>query len=74
MSAQERVTIKIPKVLYNNISEVIKGTGFNSVTDFIVYVLRDVISSRSESDSARRSLSSEEREVIKKKLRSLGYL
>jgi len=46
MSAQERVTIKIPKLLYNQISRIIEDTGFNSVTDFIVYVLRDVIAMR----------------------------
>ncbi|HOV90372.1 MAG TPA: ribbon-helix-helix domain-containing protein [Syntrophorhabdaceae bacterium] len=73
MSAQERVTIKIPKALYKNIQEIIKDTGFSSVTDFIVYVLRDVISMKSTANS-QPSLSKDDIDAIKKKLKSLGYL
>ena len=72
MSAQERVTIKIPKTLYNSIQNIIKDTGFSSVTDFIVYVLRDVISMKSEDTSAL--LNKDEVESIRKRLKSLGYL
>jgi metal-responsive CopG/Arc/MetJ family transcriptional regulator len=72
MSAQERVTIKIPKILYNRISEIIQDTGFSSVTDFIVYVLRDVISLRT--DKSSKYLSKSEIESIRKRLQSLGYL
>lgn len=72
MSAQERVTIKIPKVLYNRIKEAIEDTGFSSVTDFIVYVLRDVISEKT--DEPAPSLSRDEIEAIKRRLKSLGYL
>ncbi len=42
-----KVTIKIPKPLYENLKEVIVETGFNSVTEFIVYVLRDIASGKS---------------------------
>jgi metal-responsive CopG/Arc/MetJ family transcriptional regulator len=72
MSAQERVTIKIPKVLYNNIQNIIVDTGFSSVTDFIVYVLRDVIATRSKDTSV--FLNKDEIESIRKRLKSLGYL
>jgi len=73
MSAQERVTIKIPKTLYKNIKEIIKDTGFSSVTDFIVYVLRDVISMKAGTN-VEPYLKKEEIEAIKKRLKSLGYL
>lgn len=72
MSAHERVTIKIPKPLYNRISEIIEDTGFSSVTDFIVYVLRDVIAMKS--DESSKYLSKTEVESIRKRLQSLGYL
>ena len=40
-----RVTIKIPRPLYNHL-KIIKGNlGFNSVTDFTVYVLRNIAAS-----------------------------
>jgi metal-responsive CopG/Arc/MetJ family transcriptional regulator len=72
MSAQERVTIKIPKTLYAQIGEIIRDTGFSSVTEFIVYVLRDVISLKAGTPS--ESLTPEEIAAIRDKLRSLGYL
>jgi metal-responsive CopG/Arc/MetJ family transcriptional regulator len=72
MSAQERVTIKIPKPLYSRISEIIVDTGFSSVTDFIVYVLRDVIALRSVDSSLQ--LNQSEIESIRQRLKSLGYL
>ncbi len=72
MSAHERVTIKIPKPIYNRISEIIEDTGFSSVTDFIVYVLRDVISMRSTDSS--QYLNQTEIESIRQRLKSLGYL
>jgi metal-responsive CopG/Arc/MetJ family transcriptional regulator len=66
------VTIKIPKPLYQNLSEIIEGSGFNSVTEFVVYVLRDLISSRTVQKEP--SLSKKEIEIVKKRLKSLGYL
>jgi len=38
-----KTTIKIPTPLYEKISLLIEGAGYNSVTDFIVYVLRDLV-------------------------------
>ncbi len=38
-----KVTLKIPKPLYDHIKQLIAGSGFNSVTDFVVFVLRDVV-------------------------------
>ena len=69
---KSKVTIKIPRSLYENLGKIIEAGGFNSVTEFIVYVLRDLISSRSVRKES--SLSQEEIELIKKRLKSLGYL
>ncbi|MGD9578838.1 MAG: ribbon-helix-helix domain-containing protein [Syntrophorhabdus sp.] len=72
MSAHERVTIKIPKPLYNRISEIIEDTGFSSVTDFIVYVLRDVVAMTS--DNSLKYMNQSEIESIRQRLKTLGYL
>ncbi len=69
---KKKVTIKIPKPIYDNLSEIIEGSGFNSVTEFIVYVLRDLISSRPVKKEP--SLTRGEIEMVKKRLKSLGYL
>ena len=42
--ADSHVTLKIPRPLYNQLKQVIEGSGFHSVTEFAVYVLRDLVS------------------------------
>jgi metal-responsive CopG/Arc/MetJ family transcriptional regulator len=71
-SQKDKVTIKIPRPLYENLNEIIGESGFNSVTEFIVYILRDLLSSRGHPKEP--SLSKEEIEAVKKRLKSLGYL
>jgi len=69
---ENKVTIKIPRPLYNNLKLFIEDSGFNSVNDFIVYILRDIVSiSKTDSED---QLSKEEIETIKERLRNLGYL
>ncbi len=67
-----KVTIKIPRPLYNNIKKIIEGAGFDSPTDFIIYVLRDVCSH--EGYKREGTLSAEEIGAIRKRLKTLGYL
>ena len=73
-----KATIKIPRNLYENLNKIIDNSGFNSVTEFIVYVLRDLVSNHKmnnkELSESREELSNEEIKMIKKRLKSLGYL
>ena len=69
---KDKVTIKIPRPLYDNLNQIIEGSGFNSVTEFIVYVLRDLLSSRTIQKEP--VLSTKEIEMVKNRLKSLGYL
>lgn len=69
---ESKVTIKIPRPLYAKIQQLIGGSGFNSPTDFVVYVLRDIISESGRED--KEQFSPEELGVLKQKLRNLGYL
>jgi len=68
----DKVTIKIPRHLYAKIQQLIIESGFNSPTDFIVYVLRDVLSETGTDASGE--FSTEELKILKQKLRNLGYL
>ena len=70
--SKDKVTIKIPRNLYNRLGEIVEESGFNSVTDFVVYVLRDLVSAESMRDDER--LTGEEIEAIRRRLKSLGYL
>ena len=40
----DRVTLKIPRPLYDKIKIVIEDSGFSSANEFVVYVLRDLLS------------------------------
>ena len=73
MPDKSKVTIKIPKPLYNSLAEIINETGFNSVTEFIVFILRDIASLKSSKEE-KQSLTAKEIEAIRKRLKSLGYL
>jgi hypothetical protein len=69
---REKVTIKIPRPLYDNLGKIIEGSGFGCVTEFIVYVLRDLIASKSVGEEP--ALTREEIKLIRKRLKSLNYL
>jgi len=67
-------TVSIPTTLYRRIKEMIKGTGFTSVSQFVIYVLREVISSMEEEKLKGVTLSEEEKKNIIRRLKKLGYL
>jgi Arc/MetJ-type ribon-helix-helix transcriptional regulator len=66
----DRVTLKIPRPLYDKIKVVIEDSGFSSVNEFVVYVLRDLVSGSRD----KKELSPEEIEAIRQRLKNLGYL
>ena len=76
--AEGKATIKIPRQLYNKLQKITEDTGFNSVTDFIVYVLRDLAAERiadtNDKESLEEDLTNEEISAIRKRLKNLGYL
>jgi Arc/MetJ-type ribon-helix-helix transcriptional regulator len=65
----DRVTLKIPRPLYDKIKVVIEDSGFSSVNEFVVYVLRDLVSGSRD----KKELSPEEIEAIRQRLKNLGY-
>jgi len=67
---RDKVSLKIPRPLYDKIKTVIEGSGFSSVNEFVVYVLRDLLSAKTLDT---KELSAEEIEAIRQRLKSLGY-
>jgi hypothetical protein len=61
--------IKLPRDLYEALSKKMEKSSFNNLEEFIIYYLKQVADFE-ESDQ----LDGEEKEQIKEKLRSLGYL
>ena len=70
---ESKVTIKIPRPLYRKIQQVVEDSGFDSPTDFIVYVLRDLMGEAPVGDQ-RPEFTQEELDDVKRKLKNLGYL
>ena len=66
-----RTTIKIPTPLYHKLSGLIEGAGYNSVTDFVVYVLRDLAG---QCEEEGEKFSGREIKQTRQKLKNLGYL
>jgi len=66
-------TISIPTPLAEKIKKRIKGTGFTSLSSYVTYVLREVISSVNEEEH-KEPFTKEDEEKVKDRLRALGYL
>jgi len=68
----DRVTLKIPRPIYERLRAIIDGAGYRSVNEFVVCVLRDLVADRTRDDVSPFT----EREValIRQRLRNLGYL
>jgi len=66
-------TVSIPVSLYNRIKKLIEGTGFTSVSDYVTYVLREIVAMH-EAEKFEEPFTPEDVERIKEKLRALGYL
>lgn len=78
----DKVTLKIPKQLYDKLKLIVQNTGYSSVTEFVVYVLRDLVSSEEIQKTQKEkklneeieALTEEEIKAIKKRLKNLGYI
>ena len=68
----DKVTIKIPRPLYVKLQQIVEESGYDSVTDLVVYVLRDLAATHELADT--QPYSAQELELVKQRLRSLGYL
>ena len=65
-------TVSIPTPLAEKIKKRIEGTGFNSLSSYVTYVLREVISGIEEEQE--EAFTKEDEEKVKERLRALGYL
>jgi Arc/MetJ-type ribon-helix-helix transcriptional regulator len=67
-------TVSIPITLHERIDRLVKKKGsFKSVSDYVTYVLREVVVMH-ESDEVPDPFTSEDVESIRARLKALGYL
>lgn len=73
--ADSNVTLKIPKDLSEELKKRAEDKGFKSLSDYVTYILRQVLSKiETEEKQKKEPLIKEGEEEIKQKLRDLGYL
>jgi Arc/MetJ-type ribon-helix-helix transcriptional regulator len=65
-------SVSIPSPLFEKVKRRIEGTGFTSVSSYVVYVLREVLAE--DAVDEKEAFSREDEERVKERLRSLGYL
>lgn len=61
-------TVSLPRPLYEKAKKVIEGTGFTSVSDFVTFVLRDLVGGGAEKRKAGSGLGR-----VRRRLKALGY-
>jgi metal-responsive CopG/Arc/MetJ family transcriptional regulator len=64
----EFTSISIPTALFRKVEKHIANTGFPSVSSYVAYILRTLLSEKSNSKADY------EAETIKKRLKELGYM
>ena len=69
----DKTTVTIPKILADKIKKRCEGTGFSSVSSYVVYVLRQILSETSHEEK-KEAFTEEDEQKVKARLRSLGYL
>jgi Arc/MetJ-type ribon-helix-helix transcriptional regulator len=70
MSENKYSTISIPKKLHEKIKVSIEDTGFKSVSDYVTFVLREILMTM-EKD---KKTSLKDVEEVRERLRILGYI
>jgi Arc/MetJ-type ribon-helix-helix transcriptional regulator len=70
------IPVEIPKDLFEKINERIDGIEFKSVSEYVTFVLEEVVSEDGdeEEDEAEEIYTKEDEEKIKERLKGLGYL
>lgn len=65
-------SVSIPIQLYEKIKKRLSETDFSSVSDYVTYILREVLATVEEEEE--EVFTEEDEKKIKERLRSLGYL
>ena len=74
MPFSKYTTVSIPVTLHERLEKlIVEKTGFKSVSDYVTYVLREVVAMH-ETKEAPGPFTSADLKSIKERLKALGYL
>jgi len=77
MADKDITTVTIPAQLALKLKKRIEGTGFTSLSSYVTYILRQVVSSIEIDETKKKekeAFSEEDEKRVKDRLRGLGYL
>tara|TARA_Y100000310_G_scaffold329181_1_gene398541 strand:+ start:464 stop:700 length:237 start_codon:yes stop_codon:yes gene_type:complete len=77
MGEKNITTISIPTQLSEKLKKRIEGTGFSSLSSYVTYILRQVVSGIEIDEQKKKegeAFSEEDEKKVKDRLRGLGYL
>lgn len=72
MKDEEKKAVFLPAEIYYRIEERTRDTEFDSVEDYVTFVMEEIL--KEEKNEEESTFSEEEEEEIKKRLKALGYL
>ena len=71
----DKVKIEIPKEIADKIQKRVDESEFNSVSEYVEYVLKQVVDRlEEESKPKKEAFSKEDEAKVKERLKALGYL
>ncbi len=68
----ESGAVNLPAELYKRVKDRAAATNFESVNEYVIFVLSEVL--KEDNESEKLAVDSEQEKEIKKRLRELGYL
>jgi hypothetical protein len=73
LAEESKKVIQLPDDLYQEVEKRASESGFDSVDNYVIFVLKEVTSEETEEDESSGYSPKEEKEV-EERLRNLGYL
>ncbi len=68
----ESGAVNLPAELYERVKDRAAATNFESVDEYVIFVLSEVL--KEDNESEKLAVDSEQEKEIKKRLKALGYL
>lgn len=72
MSKSGNVTVEIPAETYGKLEKMIEGSEFKTVSEYVAFVMLELI--KSEGGEKGEGMSGEEEEEVRRRLKALGYM
>jgi Arc/MetJ-type ribon-helix-helix transcriptional regulator len=67
-------SVDLPESLFNRIQKRLEKTDFKTVSEYVTYLVREVLNNIEEDEGKKKAFTAEEEKEIEERLRNLGYI